>query len=342
MKVGLLGVGHIADQYVAGMAPFDDLELVAVADRDAQLCHERAQQWNVRALAPDGLISDGDVEILVNLTPPRVHAATTEAALRAGKHVYSEKPLASSVAAGRGLVELARREGLYLACAPDTLLGSAFVTAAHAVSTGMIGRPLSAHAFVGNAGPAAWHPAPETYYENGVGPLFSLGPYYLSALVRILGPIERVTGFAARPRSESVRIDGQAFAVSANTTCAGALCFAGGPIATLFASYDVQASRVPYIEIYGDEATLSLADPDTFDGAPLLGDENGWRELELRGTPGHGRGVGVADLAVAIAHGREPLADAGLALHVLDAMCALEEGGRRLTNDLWPAAVESS
>jgi len=338
VKVGLLGVGHIADQYVAGMAMFDDLELVAVADRDPDVCCQRAHLWGVRGLDPDAFLADGEVEIVVNLTPPRAHVATTEAALRAGKHVYSEKPLATTVADGRRLVDLARRERLQLACAPDTLLGSAFVTAAEAVSTGMIGQPLSAHAFVGNAGPAVWHPTPETYYESGVGPLFSLGPYYLSALVRILGPIERVEAFAIQPRAELRRVDGRTFPVTANTTYAAALCFASGPIATLFASYDVQASRVPYVEIYGDDATLSLVDPDVFDGTPLIGDKEGWRELPLRGTQGYGRGVGIADLADAIERGRSPLADALLALHVLDAMSALEEGGRRLADDLWPHA----
>jgi predicted dehydrogenase len=337
VKVGLLGVGHIADQYVAGMAMFDDLELVAVADRDLDVCRHRARQWGVRGLDPDALLADGEVEIVVNLTPPRAHVATTEAALRAGKHVYSENPLATTVADGRRLIDVARREDLQLACAPDTLLGSAFVTAAEAVTAGMIGRPLSAQAFVGNAGPAVWHPAPETYYESGAGPLFSLGPYYLSALVHILGPIAQVEGFSAQPRSLLAGADGRTLHVTANTTYTGALRFANGPIATLFASYDVHATRVPHLEIHGENATLNLVDPDVFDGTPLIGDEHGWHELPLRGREGYGRGVGVADLADAIENGRAPRADSGLALHVLDAMSALEEGGRHLADDLWPA-----
>jgi predicted dehydrogenase len=337
VKVGLLGVGHIADQYVAGMAMFDNLELAAVTDRDSNLCRQRARQWGVRGLDPEAFLADSDVEIVVNLTPPRAHFATTDAALRAGKHVYSEKPLATTVDEGRHLIDLARCENLQLACAPDTLLGSAFVTAAAAANAGMIGQPLSAQAFVGNRGPAVWHPAPETYYESGAGPLFSLGPYYLSALVRILGPIAHVEGFSAQPRPLVVGADGRPVHVTANTTYSGALRFANGPIATLFASYEVRATRVPYLEIHGENATLSLVDPDVFDGAPLIGDEHGWRELPVRGREGYGRGVGVADLADAIENGRAPRADSGLALHVLDAMNAFEEGGRRLADDLWPA-----
>lgn len=330
MKVGLLGVGHIADQYVAGMSMFDNLELVAVADTDLDVCRQRARQWGVRGLAPDEFLADGDVEIIVNLTPPRAHTATTEAALRACKHVYSEKPLATTVDEGRRLIEVARAKGLQLACAPDTLLGSAFVTAAEAVNAGMIGRPLSAQAFVGNRGPAVWHPAPDTYYESGVGPLFSLGPYYLSALVHILGPIAEVEGFSTQPRSLLAGADGRTLHVTANTTYSGALRFVNGAIATMFVSYDVRATRVPYLEIHGEKATLNLADPDVFDGTPLIGDERGWRELPLRGKAGYGRGVGVADLADAIENGRAPRADSSLALHVLDAMSAIEEGGRLL------------
>jgi len=173
-----------------------------------------------------------------------------------------------------------------------------------------------------------------------LGPLFSLGPYYLSALVRILGPIERVEAFAVRPQTQLRREDGRLFPVTANTTYAATLGFADGPIATLFASYDVQATRVPYIEIYGEHATLSLVDPDVFDGTTRIGDRDGWRELEPRGTKGYGRGVGVADLADAIERGRPPCASAELALHVLDAMNALEEGGRSLDSCLGEAATK--
>lgn len=335
MKVALLGGGHIADQYVAGMAQFPEVELVAVADRDADVARARARQWCVRKLTPEGLLADGDVELVVNLTPPRAHLATTRAVLLAGKHVYSEKPLAVEVDDGRELVELARTQGLALGCAPDTLLGSALETACDAVRGGTIGAPLAAVAFVGNRGPEGWHPAPAAYYEPGAGPLFSLGPYYLTALVQLLGPIVEARGFSTRPTDTRRLPDGTALPVSTDTTYAGSLCFASGAIASLVASYDILAERMVPIEVYGSRATLSLPDPNHFDGPVLLSDGvDGWRELPTPRALGRGRGVGVADLARSVAAGAEPRASGTLALHILDAMCALGEGGRALTTSI--------
>jgi len=330
MRVGLLGGGHIADQYIAGMRQFEELELVAVADRDVDVTRARAAEWNLRAHTPESLLAAGDVELVVNLTPPRAHPETTRDALTAGKHVYSEKPLGVDVDEARELVELARAKRLGLACAPDTFLGSALETARDALLASAIGTPLSATAFVGERGPEHWHPSPAAYYEPGAGPLFSLGPYYLTALVQLLGPIEEATGFSSQPWDKRSRPDGTTMPVSTQTTYAGALRFANGVVGTVFASYDVQEKRVPPLEIYGSEATLSLPDPNHFDGPVLLGDATGWRELPVTHATGRGRGVGVADLARALVDGGEPRASGKLALHVLDALCALHEGGRRL------------
>jgi predicted dehydrogenase len=323
VRVALLGVGDIAEQYVRGLAQFPQAELVAVADRDGERARARAAEWGVRGLSPEELLADAEVELVVNLTPPLAHVETTRAALAAGKHVYSEKPLAVSVEDGRALLALARERGLGLACAPDTFLGSALQTALEALPR--IGTPLAAQAFVGDRGPEHWHPAAQAYYEQGAGPLFSLGPYYLTALVQLLGRIEAALAFAtlpAVPRLVSPTIE---------TTYAGALRFANGAIATLFASYDVQGRRVPPIEIYGSEATLSVPDPNLFDGPVLLGRGDEWEELPVRHTTGRGRGIGAADLVDALAAGRQPRASGEQALHVLDAMCALQEGGRTLS-----------
>jgi predicted dehydrogenase len=331
VNVALLGCGDIAEQYVRGMAQFPErLTLVAVADQDAARAAERGAVWGVRGVAPEELLADAAVELVVNLTPPRAHVETTRAALEAGKHVYSEKPLALTVEEGRGLVELAEALDLGLACAPDTFLGSALETACEAILGGRIGRPLAAQAFVGDRGPEHWHPAPAAYYEPGAGPLFSLGPYYLTALVQLLGPIAEATAFATRPFPERTRPDGTTVPTQVETTYTGALRFVAGPVATLFASYDVEAKRVPNIEVYGSEATLSVPDPNLFDGPILLGRGDAWEELPVRHATGRGRGVGVADLAEAVEEGREPRASGDLALHVLDAMCALDEGGRAL------------
>jgi predicted dehydrogenase len=322
VRVALLGVGDIAEQYVRGLAQFPQVQLVAVADRDPERARARAAEWGVRALSPDDLLAGEEIELVVNLTPPRAHVETTRTALEAGKHVYSEKPLAVTVEDGRALVALARERSLGLACAPDTFLGSALETAVEALPR--IGRPLAAQAFVGNSGPEHWHPAPAAYYELGAGPLFSLGPYYVTALVRLLGPIAEVTGFAVLPAVPR-KVD-----PSIETTYAGALRFANGALATLFASYDVQGNRVPPLELYGSEATLSIPDPNLFDGPVLLGRGAAWEELPVHHATGRGRGIGVADLVDALAEGRPPRASGEQALHVLDALCALQEGGRVL------------
>jgi predicted dehydrogenase len=328
MRVGLLGCGDIAEQYVRGMAQFPQVELVAAADRDVERAHERAATWGVRGLAPEELLADADVELVVNLTPPLAHVETTRAAFEAGKHVYSEKPLAVTVEDGRALVALARERGLGLGCAPDTFLGSALETARDALP--QLGTPLAAQAFVGDRGPEHWHPAPAAYYQPGAGPLFSLGPYYLTALVQLLGRIAEARGFATRPFAERALPDGRTVPTAIETTYAGSLRFASGAIGTLVASYDVQRHRVPPIEVYGSEATLSLPDPNLFDGPVLLGRGGVWEELPVTHSAGRGRGIGVADLVDALAAGRPPRASGEQALHVLDAMCALQEGGRVL------------
>lgn len=330
MRVGLLGGGHIADQYVAGMAQFPELELVAITDRDVAVMRSRAVQWRLREPTLEELLADTGVELVVNLTPPQAHHDTTRALLLAGKHVYSEKPLAVELDAGRELVELARRRGLGLGCAPDTFLGSALETARDAVRNDMIGEPLMAVAFVGNAGPEAWHPAPEAYYQPGAGPLFSLGPYYLTALVELLGPIAEVRGFSTRPARTRQLSDGTPLPVSTDTTCAGTLRFTSGAIASLIASYDIQGEQI-VLELYGSRGSLILADPNHFDGQVLLNEASWRRELPPTAALGRRRGVGVADLARSIAAGVQPRASGTLALHVLEAMCALAAGGRTLT-----------
>jgi predicted dehydrogenase len=273
------------------------------------------------------------VELVVNLTPPRAHRDTTRALLLAGKHVYSEKPLAIEVDEGRELVKLARARGLGLGCAPDTFLGSAFQTAHDAVREGMLGEPFAAAAFVGNSGPEAWHPTPAAYYEPGAGPLFSLGPYYLTALVQLLGPIAEARGFSTRPAETRRLVDGTALPISTDTTYVGALRFTGGAIASLVASYDIQAEQM-ILELYGSRATLTLTDPNQFDGRVLLNEGTRPRELPPTSARGRGRGVGVADLARSVAAGVQPRASGTLALHVLDAMCALTANGRTLTTSL--------
>ena len=201
MDVGLLGCGDIAEQYVRGMAQFPErLTLVAVADRDVSRAAERGAAWGVRGVAPEELLADDEVELVVNLTPPRAHVETTRAALEAGKHVYSEKPLALTVEEGRGLVELAEALDLGLACAPGHLprVGARDGVRRRSSAAGS-GRRWRRMPSSATAGPEHWHPAPAAYYEPGAGPLFSLGPYYLTALVQLLGPIAEAAGVRHPP-----------------------------------------------------------------------------------------------------------------------------------------------
>jgi predicted dehydrogenase len=331
VDVALLGCGDIADQYVRGLAQFPErVSLVAVADRDMARARERGAAWGVRGISPDELLADDSIDLVINLTPPLAHVETTRAILEAGKHVYSEKPLAVTVPDGHALVDLAEELDLALGCAPDTFLGSALETARDAILAGRIGAPLAAHAFVGTDGPEHWHPEPAAYYQAGAGPLFSLGPYYLTALVQLLGPIAEASAFHSRPFAERTRPDATTVPTEIETTYAAALRFATGPVATLFASYDVQARRVPNIEVYGSEATLSVPDPNLFDGPVLLGRGDVWEELPVRHVTGRGRGIGAAELVGALEEGRDPRASGDLGLHVLDAMCAIQEGGRTL------------
>ena len=279
----------------------------------------------------DGLLVDPAIELVLNLTTPDAHAGVALAAIGAGKAVYNEKPLAIALEDGRRIVAEAAVAGVLVGCAPDTPLGGGLQTCRDLLDAGTIGQPVAATAFMLSAGHERWHPAPDFYYLPGGGPLFDMGPYYLSALVSLLGPVRRVTG-SARPSSAERLITseprrGERIPVRTNTHHAAVLDFAAGPIATLVTSFDVQASEAPKLEIYGTAATLSLPDPNTFGGPVRLraAGEDAWRDVPIgRGYTGNSRGLGVADLAEAMRTGRPPRASGDLALHVLEIMHAVE------------------
>jgi predicted dehydrogenase len=327
-RVGIIGCGNISRAYATKLRALHDLDLVACADLDEDRARALAAEFSVpRVLTPDELVGHPDVDVVLDLTIPAAHEEVTRSALVAGKHAYSEKPLAFDRAGGTGLVELAAERGVRLGCAPDTFLGAGLQTCRALLDAGAIGTPLAANAFFQGSGPESWHPDPRFFYQRGAGPLFDVGVYYVTALVALLGPVARVTGSAriSRPRRPitSQPLAGTWIDVEVPTHVAGVLEHEAGPLATLVASFDVPATRFRSIEIYGTEGTLSVPDPNTFGGPVQLrrsGDED-WADVPLsHANAAQSRGIGLADMIRAERVGRPHRATGQLALHVLEIM----------------------
>jgi len=358
LKVGVLGLGDISDVYLRNLAKYPIVELAAVAGRDPDKAHVKAAMHGVPKAYPDAasLIDDAGIDIVLNLTTPDVHAELTLAALRAGKHVYSEKPLATTFAEGRVLCEEARRRNVTLGCAPDTVLGGRLQTCRQLIDEGVIGTVHSATAFAVSRGPEWFHPNPAFLYRRGAGPLFDIGPYYLSALVSLLGPVLQCSAVADQASPERVvesgPLRGTRFPADEPTHVAANLVFASGALVTVIVSYDVWDSELPRMELYGTAGTLCLNDVDPCDGPNLFGgdlmlrtrDDYRWGELP-RGDAAlrpwrkvpierpftetshreNSRGIGLVDMAMSIAERRAPRAGAEMALHVLEIMHGMLE-----------------
>jgi predicted dehydrogenase len=326
--VGIIGCGMIAKVYAEKLNQLPFVDLVACAD----IAPGRAAQFAAthgipRALDVPALLADRDVDVVVNLTIPQAHFSTSKAAIAAGKSVYGEKPLALTLAEGRELLAAADKAGVRIGCAPDTFLGGGLQTCRKLIDDGAIGEPVAANGFMLSPGPENWHPGPQMFYQRGAGPLFDMGPYYFTALVALLGPVHRITSAArithAQRTIRSEPLRGQKFTVEVPTHVASVMDFASGPIATLVTSFDVQASRHRFIEIYGTEGTLAVPDPNTFGGTVQIkrGMTDDWRAVPLtHGNSTESRGIGLADMVVAMRSGRAHRASVELALHVLDLM----------------------
>ena len=331
VKVGIIGCGTISSRYVAGCQHFEILDLVACADIDAPRAEAMAAEYGLRALSAPDLLNDPEVELVINLTIPAAHAEVTLAAIAGGKHVQSEKPLAITRADGQKIVAAAKEQGVLVGCAPDTFLGGGLQTCRKLIDEGWIGQPVGAMAFMMGSGPEAWHPNPGFLYQIGAGPLFDMGPYYLTALIHLLGPVDRVTGTGRITFPERIATSealfGERLPVEVPTFVTGLLNFVSGPVATLVTTFDVVASTLPWIEIYGSEGTLLVPDPNRFDGPVQLRRAGAaeWSEIPLTHTPDVMRGIGAADLAYAVASGRPHRASDRLAYHVLDLMHAIGE-----------------
>jgi predicted dehydrogenase len=275
VKVGVIGCGKISGIYLENGAIFDDIEIVACSDLVLERAEAQAKAYGVpKACGPEELLADEEVEIVLNLTVPVVHAEVSMRALEAGKHVYTEKPLAVSLEDGRRMLEVAAERDLRIGCAPDTFLGGGLQTCRKVMDEGIIGEPVAVSALMLTHGPEDWHPNPDFYYQPGAGPMFDMGPYYLTALTTLMGSVRRVTGSARVTFPErmitSEPLAGTTIAVNTPTHVAGVMDFESGAVGTLVTTFDVWSESQSKIDLYGTEGTLSLPDPNFADGPVRL------------------------------------------------------------------------
>ncbi len=332
MKVGIIGCGNISGIYFKNMCGvFSNLEVTACADLDIECSKAKAEEFeSVTPMSVDELLAS-DVEIVVNLTIPAAHFDVAMAAVEAGKHVYGEKPVTLTREEGRKLLAAASERGLRVGNAPDTFMGAGIQTAVKLIDDGWIGKPVSATAFMLCHGHESWHPSPEFYYQVGGGPMFDMGPYYLTALVALMGPVKRVTGSTSMAFDERTITSepkfGKKVTVEVPTHVTGLLDFAGGGVGTIITSFDVWGHNMPCIEIHGTEGSLSVPDPNGFGGEVKLKRGKGdWGVVpHSHAYPENSRGIGVADMAAAIENGGDHRASGRLAYHVLDIMHAVHD-----------------
>lgn len=348
-RIGLVGCGVISDIYLQTLAKFDALEVVACASLDINESQAKAQQYNIPTFCTvDELMSNREIDIVLNLTVPAAHAQISLSALATGKHVYSEKPLAINFSEAKEVIRVAKNKGLCVGNAPDTFLGGRIQTLKKALEAGLIGEPIGVSAFACHHGVERHHPNPDFYYKVGGGPLFDLGPYYLNAMIALLGPVKRTSGLSKKSFQhriiESQPRKNEYIDVEVDTHVCANLEFTSGVIGTMVMSFDVWDSQLPRLEIYGTKGTLCIADPDPVDGANIFGGEVLYKTREsARWTyrprvagleqwevvdNSHGfnedsRGLGLVDMVYAIEHQRPLRASGELALHVCEIMEAI-------------------
>ena len=332
VKVGVVGCGAISAAYLRIGKTFRDIEIVACADLDRKRARERAAEFEIpRACTVKQLLSDKSIEIVVNLTVPKAHATVAMQALKAGKSVYNEKPLAVERKDARDMLTLAKKKGLLVGGAPDTFLGGGHQTCRKLIDDGWIGEPIGANAFMMSHGHEGWHPDPEFFYEKGGGPMFDMGPYYLTALVNMMGPVASVNGctritFPERTITSEKKY-GKVIPVETATHIVGIMEFASGAVGQITTSFDVWGAELPRIEVYGTEGSISVPDPNGFGGTvKYKRGRDEWKEVPLtHGYVDNARSLGVADMANALRTGRAHRAGDELTYHVLDLMHAFHD-----------------
>jgi predicted dehydrogenase len=334
-KIGIIGCGDISPNYLNHLKMFGIVEVAACADLVAERAEKGAKEFGVpRACSVKELLDDPSIEIVANLTIPKAHFDVAMQVVAAGKHVYNEKPLTIGLDDARRLLAAAKAKGVRVGCAPDTFLGAGIQTCRKLIADGAIGEPIAATAFMMCHGHESWHPAPTFYYQKGGGPMFDMGPYYLTALTALIGPMRRVAGMARvtfpTRTITSQPLNGTVINVEVPTHVAGLIEFAPGAsgaiaVGTIITSFDVWAATLPPIEIHGTRGSLGVPDPNGF-GGPVrvrLAGEGEWRDVPLTHPYAEGgRGIGIADMAYALRSGRPHRASGELAAHVLEAMHA--------------------
>lgn len=328
--IGIAGAGVISTQYLTNLARYPEVEVVAIGDLDLDRAATQAKAHGVPSSGTVATVLEHpDVDIVINLTIPAAHVEVSTAAIRVGKHVWSEKPLGLDRASARALLDEAAASGLQVCCAPDTVLGPGIQATLRAISDGSVGQPLAGLAIMQNPGPDAWHPSPEFFFAAGGGPVLDIGPYYLTSLVLGLGAVTSVV--AGGGRAQEVRTvmagpnTGATFEVSVPTTANVLLRHASGASSVCLFSFDSGQRRTGVLEFQCTEATVVAPDPNRFDGVlrtHVGGEVRSELEVDDAGT---GRGIGIVDLVRSLADGTTPRANGELAFHVLDVMLAIEE-----------------
>ena len=343
LNIGIIGTGNISSAYLKailgkdGLPGFPMLDIKALSDMRPDAAVARAAEFGLKAQGIEAMLADPDIDLVINLTIPRAHVEVGLKCLAAGKHVYSEKPLGINVAEGRQLLDAANAAGLRVGSAPDTFLGGAHQQARAIIDSGALGPIVGGTAFFQCPGHESWHPDPAFYYDLGGGPMLDMGPYYITDLVNLLGPVARVSAMSSRLRQEraitSEPKKGQTMQVSIDTHVTGSLGFANGAIVQIGMSFDVPAHKHVPLEIYGTEQSLIVPDPNFFGGEIEMrrrGRDEEWVGVKVEApyASGNYRSLGVADMALAILEDRPHRASGALALHVLEVMEAFEQAAR--------------
>lgn len=346
VKVGLIGTGMISKAYLKGLANFEIVDVAACADIDLERARAVAEEWHIpQVCTVEELLADPEIQLVLNLTIPQAHAPVSLAALEAGKHVYVEKPFAVTLEEGKRVLETAKARGLLTGCAPETFMGAGHQLCRKLIDEGELGEPVAAFASFAihaEGGP----PNRDFMFQRGGGPLLDMGPYYLTALVNMLGPVARVTGSTKLnfPEREVKKgpYQGRHVQVETPTHITGVLDFVSGAVATMVMSFDVHwGHTMPQLEVYGSGGALQVPDPNFHAGAVRIrrpGEE--WSEVSYPHQPGYMRGLGIVDMAHAIVDGHAPRASGELAYHVLEIMLAFEQAstsGRHVTIESRPA-----
>ena len=340
LNVGIIGCGNISGAYLSLAPNFEHYNITSCADLNFSAAKAQADEYGCEAKTVDELLADKSIDIVVNLTVPNAHREVSMAVLNAGKHVYSEKPFVLSVEDGQALLDLAKKNGLRVGSAPDTFLGGAHQAARQCLDAGTVGQIIGGSCMCMSHGMESWHPNPDFFFQPGGGPILDLGPYYISNLVQLLGPVKRVVAMSGRAFSERVigseERMGETVPVDVDTSVHSILEFEQGAQVSFGTSWDVWSHEHNHMELYGTLGSLYVPDPNRFGDNiryTLEDEQTVLPPLEALGAPNeidepdepiaNYRGAGLADMAAAIKEDREHRCNGELALHVIDVLTSI-------------------